>query len=294
MSIVSLREVNWGGARDISAALGGKSNGDGYVCPCPVPTHGKGRGDRNPSLSVKDGPSGPVLHCFSGCDYRDVRDELRARGLIGDERERYKPRSQRFRQQLRPAPKPLEPDPVALEIWKQAEPLDGTVAEQYLWRRGITLRPPMLCHHRGAMIAAVTQPYKGIIAIQKTPIDPNTLKRGKRLTFGSLHQGAVRLGAAARIMGLAEGTETALSAMMLWGGPVWSALGRRMHAIDLPQEVECVWLFGDNGEPGRNAVAKAEKAHRDAGRQVEIRFPPDKFSDFNDYLIARADDWQKE
>lgn len=56
-----------------------KRNGSsGWVACCPCPTHGKGRGDRNASLSVSEGREGnAVLFCHAGCDTRDVLDALR-------------------------------------------------------------------------------------------------------------------------------------------------------------------------------------------------------------------------
>ena len=67
-------------AGEIAAALGGKRMGDGnYMCRCPCPTHKDG--DRNPSLSVKDGRNRLLLHCFSGCEYDDIVAALEARGL---------------------------------------------------------------------------------------------------------------------------------------------------------------------------------------------------------------------
>jgi hypothetical protein len=39
--------------------------------------------DRNPSLSVRDGNTGPQLTCHGECDNRDVFQALRDRGLIG-------------------------------------------------------------------------------------------------------------------------------------------------------------------------------------------------------------------
>ncbi len=47
-----------------------KPNGDGgFLVSCPVPGHGKGRGDLDPSLSISPGNgSGPLLNCFAGCD----------------------------------------------------------------------------------------------------------------------------------------------------------------------------------------------------------------------------------
>jgi putative DNA primase/helicase len=42
-------------AATIAKILGGKPEGGGYLCSCPVKGHGKGRGDLRPSLSVSDG-----------------------------------------------------------------------------------------------------------------------------------------------------------------------------------------------------------------------------------------------
>jgi hypothetical protein len=68
-------------AQDIAAALGGRRMGDGnYMCRCPGPLHRKG--DRNPSLSVKDGRNGrALLYCFAGCAYDEIVTALRGRGV---------------------------------------------------------------------------------------------------------------------------------------------------------------------------------------------------------------------
>ncbi|MBA4355866.1 MAG: hypothetical protein C0409_14365, partial [Novosphingobium sp.] len=59
-------------AHAVAQILGGRRVGRGYLCHCPVKSHGKRRGDRRPSLSVNDGDKGVILHCFAGCDPRDV------------------------------------------------------------------------------------------------------------------------------------------------------------------------------------------------------------------------------
>jgi hypothetical protein len=67
-------------ARDIAAALGGRSIGDGnYMCRCPCSMHK--HGDRNPSLSVKDGRDRLLLYCFAGGEYDEIVKALEARGL---------------------------------------------------------------------------------------------------------------------------------------------------------------------------------------------------------------------
>jgi putative DNA primase/helicase len=49
---------------------------------CPVPSHGKGRGDRNCSVRVGDGQTRLLVRCYAGCDPHDVHDELQRRGLL--------------------------------------------------------------------------------------------------------------------------------------------------------------------------------------------------------------------
>jgi hypothetical protein len=68
-------------AREIAIALGGRKIGDGaYLCRCPCLSHK--RGDRNPSLSVRDGDRGRLLlHCFSGDSFGDIVAALLAKGV---------------------------------------------------------------------------------------------------------------------------------------------------------------------------------------------------------------------
>jgi putative DNA primase/helicase len=275
-------------AQQIGIALKGRRNGNGWLVSCPCPNHGSGRGDRNPSLSVTDGDDDRLLlRCFAGCEFEDIVGELRARGLADSDR-----RERRYTAP-RPVPK-VEPDRIALDIWEATGPIHGTIAEEYLQRRGILLTPSTLGHHRCAMVAAVEQPYHGITAIQKTPIRSDFV-RGDRMTKGPLGNGAVRLGAAQDIMGIAEGVETALSAMMLTGMSVWAALGgRRLHNVELPAFVRDVHIFTDNDQPGREAAYRASDVHRELGRTVKIRRPPPEFKDFNDFIVADADAWAKD
>lgn len=56
---------------------GVKQNGAGYKARCPVPGHGQGRGDRNPSLGVSVNHEGNVLlNCYAGCHTEAVVKEL--------------------------------------------------------------------------------------------------------------------------------------------------------------------------------------------------------------------------
>ena len=103
-------------AASIARALGGHRNGDGYLVRCPVSRHGKGRGDRSPSLSIRDGDDCLLVRCFAGCDPRDVLAELRRRGLLDDAQRRHR---------VEPCERyepPHEPNPHALTLWRGAKP----------------------------------------------------------------------------------------------------------------------------------------------------------------------------
>ena len=129
-------------AADVARQAGGKRCGfDGYVGHCPVTGHGKGRGDLNPSLTIRDGRNGQVvLKCFAGCDWRDVRAAAIAKGWIDDRR----PRTG-YRQSRRSANRLTSPAEfaeaakreLALKLFAQSQPIVGTLAESYLVSRGL-------------------------------------------------------------------------------------------------------------------------------------------------------------
>jgi hypothetical protein len=73
-------DLRYSTAAEVAAVLRGKRQADGsYMCRCPCPMHK--RGDRNPSLSVKDGRSRLLIHCFAGGEYDEIVKALQARGL---------------------------------------------------------------------------------------------------------------------------------------------------------------------------------------------------------------------
>ncbi len=116
------------------------------------------------------------------------------------------------------------------------------------------------------------------------------------MALGSLQDGAVRLGRAGKVLGLAEGIETALSAQQRFELPVWAVLGSRFDRVAIPAGVIELQIFADNGAPGQEAAAKARDTFTKAGKRVAIRRPPKGFGDWNDALPHRherpADDWE--
>jgi putative DNA primase/helicase len=145
-----------------------------------------------------------------------------------------------------------------------------------------------------AIVAAIHDPAGVISGIQRVFIRTDGCGkadvRPAKMTLGSLGDGAVRLAPVGEVIGLCEGWETGLSAMQLYGLPVWCALGAsRMHRVALPPGVRKVVIFADNDAAGHEAAERAANVHRLVGRLVETRLPATG-TDFNDELTAGADD----
>ena len=58
-----------------------KVNGN-WLASCPVPGHGRGNGDKNPSLSITENNGKYLFHCHGGCAQGDVFDAVRERNLL--------------------------------------------------------------------------------------------------------------------------------------------------------------------------------------------------------------------
>jgi hypothetical protein len=53
----------------LERAIGVQKAGSGWLVSCPLPDHGQGRGDQNPSVSVSEGDDGRALvRCKAGCE----------------------------------------------------------------------------------------------------------------------------------------------------------------------------------------------------------------------------------
>ena len=122
-------------ARNIIRALDGRWHGSYGMALCPSHDDGK-----EPALKVADDPKRPgevLVHCFAGCNWRDVKDALRGRGLLqprqGDDRIHDGNRHAMDQRQS-----------AALKIWRDSLPATNTVVETYLRARGLTLGQHLL------------------------------------------------------------------------------------------------------------------------------------------------------
>ena len=272
-------------AHELTQALCGRWRGNSGSVRCPC------HDDRTPSMSIRDGdkPGRVLVHCFAGCRSHDIINELRRQGVL----EKPEPGKRRSRRRDH-SPRPVEykPDPIALEMWRSAKPTDGTIVERYLRNRGIELAvpPSIRVTPTGDLIAAVQSPAGEIVAVQITQLTAEGKKADveiPRITTGALGFGAVRLGGAEDILGIAEGVESAMSAMQILTfryGPRWvphDCTGSQ--SLKLVRELH---IFGDNDEPGRAAVDRTAGIYR--ARKRVLRFPSKGHKDFNDVLQAKC------
>lgn len=272
--------------------LGGTWRGASGMCRCPA------HDDRNPSLSVRVGQTRLLFKCFAGCDRRDVLRAIR----------RFEPESLEASRAAVPLNDDLDAwlQMRARDLWFSARPIKGSLGEIYLGRRLIHISPTCLRFYhrtplgkgamakfRPALLAAITDD-SGILAVQRTFLDsPGHLARDlsePRRMLGRPGAGSVRPNPANDTLGLAEGVETAISATILLGIPVWAALGsERLPHVAVPQSVKRLLLLPDNDHAGRLAVPLAIEAHAKRGRRIDTIWPWHGLNDWNDVLRAERE-----
>lgn len=280
-------------ARQIVDALGGRWAGRQGMCCCPA------HDDRTPSLSIGLTGNAILFHCFAGCSSDEVLDGLKRRGI--QPRDLFDGKGGPIASVIRP----FGPDTNALRLWREAVPIKATLAERYLANRSIPLRPPELrfldrtplgrkpdVRFLPALIAAVRMDI-GIVAIQRTFLNPVTGSKADffkpKRALGQLGAGAVRLAMPVDgRLGLAEGSESALSVQALFGIPCWATLGNeRFGIVAVPDSVSELHLFVDGDKGGDLALKRGMEAYARAGRVIVPHKPDDPGHDWNDELRKR-------
>ena len=291
-------------AQNIVQALGGR----GSVCRCPA------HFDKNPSLSVTDTDDGDVVvHCFAGCDYRTIKDELRHLGLLPEwqpsdidpEKQAQLATERRIREKQAEKKKAGQIH-WARSVWKEALEGPNSPVEAYLGHRGISSAiPPTLRFHQalkhkgtglyfGTMVALVTRwPSKELMAIHRTFLQPGGKGKAQvsdpKLMLGPCGGGAVRLAPAGETLAITEGIETGLSVQQATELPTWAALSASgIEALVVPNldTTPNIRIFADNDTSGRGNRAAENAAERwtRLGHSVRIIMPPVPGTDFNDLL----------
>jgi hypothetical protein len=143
------------GLVDLVGTLGGRWHGLTAICRCPAHT------DQTPSLTLRQGDHGIIVHCFAGCDPADV---LRALCRVRPSH-RFEPPAAGVRGEANIA-----------RLWDDAGKITGTLAEAYLASRRLPPDLPDLRFHprcplgqrprtqfRPALLVAVRESYRPIL-----------------------------------------------------------------------------------------------------------------------------------
>jgi hypothetical protein len=251
---------------------------------------------------LAQGRSGTALvYCFAGCERAALLAELRRRGL-DDTHDPDRARRETAPVAKPPAP-PLDWSSRAEHLWQKGEPIEGSLVEVYLRRRGCALPRsdeirflpilafgPFPCMMARVTDAITAQPLTlhftrlKCDGTAKADVDrPKLLLTGHRKTGGVIRlveDAEVTLG-----LGLSEGIETGLSVMAGGWSPVWATVDAgNMAAFPVLAGIESLTLFADNDESGtgRNAAEACARRWRAAGREVGIVMPLKPGTDFND------------
>ena len=259
---------------DLVGALGGKWSGRSALCRCPA------HNDRSPSLSIRQGDHGFLVHCFAGCDNTDVLRELR-RIIPG-------------RRYAAPSWREGPTRSANIErIWAEGFEVKGTLAETYLRGRRLSIDWPDIrfhprCPHgpnpltkfKPALLVAVRAGWQ-LTAIQRIFIDPVSGGYTEKVMIGSPGQGAWQGATPSDTLAIAESFEDAAAFMTLGHGPCWTSLGAgRLHLLRFPDSVTTVVIAEDNDAEGRRAARRAWAEYRARGLAVRRIKPPEPHKDW--------------
>lgn len=296
----------------LAEALEGKRVGRSWRCACPV-HHGH-------SLIVKETHDGfTLVHCKFGCAQGDVIAELRRLGLWGG-RADYDPEQAAEMDRRAEVRRKTEAERIKWRIDQSRNAIrravfGSSVIGNYLLTRGIILmvlgRLGFLehCPHRHdprypqdylpAMVAAVFNAAGQQTGLHKTFLRPDGSGKAEvpkdlqREFIGSISGGSVRLAHhdPRRELIVAEGIETTLSAMQIYGLPGWAALSAEgIRNLELPRSVRLILICADHDANGVGIAAAhaARKRWSREGKSVRICWPRTVGEDFNDVLLRNG------
>jgi putative DNA primase/helicase len=116
----------------------------------------------------------------------------------------------------------------------------------------------------------------------KAPVEPT------KMMLGPCRGGAVRLVPISDRLMIAEGIETALSAIQATSQAAWAALSTSgLRTLELPADVRDVVVLADGDEPGEAAARSCAWRWKREGLRVHITRPP-KGMDSNHLMVGRG------
>jgi len=270
-------------------ALGARRCGDGWLACCPA------HEDRHPSLSIKVADDRLLLHCFAGCDYRDLRQALRQRGLLDQTERLTRSHAGQIARRSKSTASKMPTKTVgtahwAMRIWAESDPVIGTLGQTYLSRRGLALpgecvdiRFHWSCPRRGGRRQpALVWLMRDILtnqprAIQRRFLRPDGTKDGNATSLGPCAGAVLKLSPDEEVthgLAIAEGHADALAVAGDGWRPCWATCGTgAMESFPILDGVEALTIFADPNPAGRKAAERCRARWRAAGREVRILEP---------------------
>lgn len=264
---------------DMVAGLHGKWHGSYAMCICPA------HADSTPSLSIRQGERGILVHCFAGCENTDVlRAIARTKPIINSPTPDYRENTGSAN---------------ATRLWNKAVEVRHSLGETYLAGRYLPtkLQDVRYLHRcpfgrkpntmfRPALLVAIRAGVK-ILAIQRIALG-RTGHKGKYM-LGRPGEGAWAPQFQGGTLAIAESMEDAAAYTKLKGVPCWSSLGaERMPLIRIPDRVEHLIIAEDNNRAGRLGALAAIEAHSTDTRKVSRDPPPRGSGDWAEVNQARG------
>jgi hypothetical protein len=259
--------------------LGLKRIGGELIGPCPQ----CGGRDRF-AVSIRKqiflcrgcGRSGDVIALVQHIDQCDFRAAIAALG--GDERKPIAPVKPAAHQES-----DQEKTKRALNIWNEGSPVNGTLAEEYLKRRGLelpdddhALRFFSPCPFADTTYPAMVALFRCVTtdepkAIHRIALGPGGILIAKRM-LGRVGGCAIKIDASEHIeqgLVIGEGVETCIAARRRGLKPCW-ALGSAgaIRSFPLLGGIDCLTILVDNDEPDRNG----RRAGPDAAAECSARW----------------------
>lgn len=264
MTITALRPTQ--DTINLVKELRGTWHGLYAMCRCPV------HADRTPSLSIRQGTYGVLVHCFAGCNPRDIMHALPDVSRVHNREPRTTPSITTAAQ--------------AQRLWNNAISVKGTLAERYLSNRSLSSNLPDIRYHpqcplgrkpftvfHQALLVAVREQGR-LVAVQRIVLDPRTGRHCGKFLLGSCGKGVWQPPLQERVLAIAEGFEDAAAFTCLTGVTCWAAMGAsRLPLLSLPDSLDTLIIAGDNNAPGQRAAHKASIAYARAGLTIYRRFP---------------------
>jgi putative DNA primase/helicase len=247
-------------------------------------------------------PAIDLVMKFTDKPFKDAAREVDVI-LNGGNIVRYKPRFRWWDDNKVPPP-----NPYAKKVWSRSVCVErGDVVDRYLRSRGVGMDvypnclrisddEPYIDDHgevfrHPAMIALICRADGKPVAVHRTYLAPDGLSKAPvakpRKAVGRFGPSpTTRLASPGPTLGIAEGTETSLSAMKLFKVPTWSVLSTYgIETFEPPAGVEKLIIFADRDSNGAGQRAAEKLVERLTGKiSVEVRVPPQPGTDWNDVL----------